>query len=404
MVAANGQPIDARTHIVNDQEWRARNRANDRLTDEAPRQSAFNQVGPTCFGPMIRGEPYPVGFKGPRDIEKYDTHIDPMVWINSHTMAMGILGYSELLAARYLPLMMDGVNRHWFNTLTPNSIDSWEEARAAFIQHFASAYTRSTTIEDLDHCVQGPRASTHQWVQSWQDMWTTSSGFSTDTTICCFRRCCRYEPLSAKLCRVSRDNISIAELFDIAQRYADEDPTVDSDDEYGQRRNRRPTHSDTRCGDYRFGGRSSNSKRRADGGHTELVGNADYEQRDPKSFRRDNRAPRDEQPQPKRFDARSLLDAPCIYHSREGKPSTHTTGNCFSLKQIEKARRAKESNNGNQYKDRTKDHDQHKEDGFGRSVGSLHTFTGVGDRRDRKVLTRAVAVNAVVLDVRRWLN
>ncbi|KAK1678370.1 hypothetical protein QYE76_039218, partial [Lolium multiflorum] len=77
MVAANGQPVDARTHIVNDQEWRARNRLNDRHADEAPRQSAFTRIGPACFGPMIRGEPYPVGFKGPRDIEKYDTHIDP---------------------------------------------------------------------------------------------------------------------------------------------------------------------------------------------------------------------------------------------------------------------------------------------------------------------------------------
>ncbi|KAK1692129.1 hypothetical protein QYE76_008826 [Lolium multiflorum] len=167
-------------------------------------------------------------------------------------MAMGIQGYSELLAARYLPLMMDGVNLHWFNTLTPNSIDSWEEARAAFIQHFASAYTRATTIEDLDRCIQGPRESTRRWVQRWQDMWTTSSGISTDTAIYCFRRCCRYEPLGAKLQRISRDNISIAELFDIAQRYADEDPTIDSDDEFGQRRNRRPIRTDTRRDDYRF--------------------------------------------------------------------------------------------------------------------------------------------------------
>ncbi|KAK1649498.1 hypothetical protein QYE76_067303 [Lolium multiflorum] len=331
MVAANGQAIDARTHILNDQEWRARNRANDRFVGKAPRQSAFNRVGPTCFGPMIRGEPYPVGFKGPRDIEKYDIHIDPTVWIDSYTMAMGILGYSELLAARYLPLMMDGVNRHWFNTLTPNNIDSWDEARAAFIQHFASAYTRATTIEDLDRCVLSIRAVQRQTLR-----------------------------------RVSRDNISIAELFDIALRYADEDPAVDSDDEYGQRRNRRPTHSDTRRGDYRFGGRSSGSKRRADDGHTELVANADYEQRDPKSFRRDNRAPREDRPQPKRFDARSLLDAPCIYHGRKGKPSNHTTGNCYSLKQIERARRAKEANGGNQPKDRAKDQDQNKEDGFGR--------------------------------------
>ncbi|KAK1643055.1 hypothetical protein QYE76_060860 [Lolium multiflorum] len=405
MVAANGQPVDARTHIVNDQEWRARNRLNDRHADEAPRQSAFTRIGPACFGPMIRGEPYPVGFKGPRDIEKYDTSIDPTVWIDSYAMAMGIQGHSELLAARYLPLMMDGVNRHWFNTLTVNSIDSWEEARAAFIQHFASAYTRATTIEDLDRCVQGPRESTRRWVQRWQDMWTTSSGISTDTAIYCFRRCCRYEPLSAKLRRVSRDNISISELFDIATRYADEDPTVDSDDEYGQRRNRRPAHTEPRRGDYRFAGRSNNGKRRGEGGHNELVATTDYEQREPKSFRRDTRPPREDRPQPKRFDARSLLDAPCIYHSKEGKPANHTTGNCYSLKQIERARRAKENDGGNQHKERAKDQDQHKGEGFGRSAGSLHTFTGVGDRRDRKVLARAVAVHAVILsDVPRWLN
>jgi hypothetical protein len=81
--------------------------------------------------------------------------------------------------------------------------------------------------------------------------------------------------------RVSRDNIFIAELFDIAQRYADEDPTVDSNDEYGQRRNRRPTHTDTRRGDYSFNARPSNGKRRADGSNAEFVPNADYEQRDP---------------------------------------------------------------------------------------------------------------------------
>ncbi|KAK1652091.1 hypothetical protein QYE76_069896 [Lolium multiflorum] len=355
MVAANGQAIDARTHILNDQQWRARSWANDRLADETPRQSAFTRVGPTCFGPMIRGEPYPVGFKGPRDIEKYDTHIDPTVWIDSYTMAMGILGYSELLAARYLPLMMDGVNRHWFNTLTPNSIDSWDEARAAFIQHFASAYTRATTIEDLDRS----RSSV-------ESAGTTSPSPSSSTSPC------------------------------VTPTKTPQSTTV--------RRNRRPTHSDNRRGDYRFSGRSSGGKRRADGGHTELVANADYEQRDPKSFRRDNRAPREDRPQPKRFDARSLLDAPCIYHSREGKPSNHTTGNCYSLKQIERARRAKEAHGGNQHKDRAKDQDQSKEDGFGRSAGSLHTFTGVGDRRDRKVLTRAVAVHAVSVDVPRWLN
>ncbi|KAK1663245.1 hypothetical protein QYE76_051404 [Lolium multiflorum] len=316
-------------------------------------------------------EPYPQGLKDPRDIEKYDTHIDPTVWIDSYTMAMGIQGYTELLATRYLPLMMDGLNRQWFNTLPPNNIDSWEEARAAFIQHAASAYTHATTIKDLDHSIQGPRESTRWWVQRWQDMWMTSSGISTDTTIYYFRWCCRYEPLGAKLRGHSRDIISMAELFNIAQRYADEDPTVDSDNEYGQQRNRRPHRSDTRRDNYRISTRPSNGKRRADSGNTVFVANTDYRQRDP---------------------------------NKDGKPSTYTTANCFSLKKIEKAHRAKQNNGGNQNKDRKKDQDQSKEDGFGRSIDSLHTFTGVGDCRDKKVLAHAVAVNAVVADVPRQLN
>ena len=39
-------------------------------------------------------------------------------------MVMGIAGQINLLAARYLPLMMDGANRQWINTLTPNNIES----------------------------------------------------------------------------------------------------------------------------------------------------------------------------------------------------------------------------------------------------------------------------------------
>jgi hypothetical protein len=30
------------------------------------------RVGPACFEPMIRGEEYPLNFKAPREIEKYN--------------------------------------------------------------------------------------------------------------------------------------------------------------------------------------------------------------------------------------------------------------------------------------------------------------------------------------------
>jgi hypothetical protein len=188
----------------------------------------------------------------------------------------------------------------------------------------------------------------------------------------------------------------MAELMDTTQRYADEDPTIDSDEEYGQRHNRCPVRSDGRRDDYRFSSsRPGGNKRHNDNGaHIEFVANASYGQRDPKYSRRDNRGPQEGRATGKRFDAQSLLDVPCVYHSKEGKPSTHTTTNCFSLKQIEMACRAKENCGGDQHKDRHKDQDKPKDDGF----------TWVGGRRDKKVRGRAVAVKAVVADVARWLN
>jgi hypothetical protein len=49
--------------------------------------------------------------------------------------------------------MMDGDTRQWVNSLKPNIIDSWEEMRAAFVNHFESSYSRNTSIEDLERCV-----------------------------------------------------------------------------------------------------------------------------------------------------------------------------------------------------------------------------------------------------------
>ena len=52
MIAANGQPIDARTHIINDQAWRARQEGDLRHTinnNRASRNGDPNQVRPSSF-------------------------------------------------------------------------------------------------------------------------------------------------------------------------------------------------------------------------------------------------------------------------------------------------------------------------------------------------------------------
>ena len=132
---------------------------------------------------------------------------------------------------------------------------------------------------------------------------------------------------------------------------------------------------------------------RGDGG-PDFVANAGYSQRDSKITRRDGGGYRGNAPT-KKFNANALLDVPCVYHNKDGKIANHTTADCYSLKEIEKARRAKAGNNGDQPKD------NNNPGGFGNDAGSLHVFTGLGNRREKKVLHRAVAVNAVAVDIPR---
>src|SRR4051812_45261860 len=108
--------------------------------------------------------------------------------------------------------------------------------RDALVRHFECSYTRATTIEDLERCIQGPRESTRSWVQRWQELWYNAVGIHPNTAIHCFKTSCRYEPQVAKLKRVYRTLDNKPDLLEIAKRYAEEDQNQETDDESGGQR------------------------------------------------------------------------------------------------------------------------------------------------------------------------
>ena len=55
-------------------------------------------VGPACFGPLIRGEPFTKGFTLPRDTPKYNDTVKPEDWLTDYTTAIGIAGGNRRLA------------------------------------------------------------------------------------------------------------------------------------------------------------------------------------------------------------------------------------------------------------------------------------------------------------------
>jgi hypothetical protein len=69
-------------------------------------------------------------------------------------MAMTIQNASEMIMARYMPLMMKDVARTWIQGLPTNSIHSWRDMRRVFIKNFEGTYRGLATDKDIENCVQ----------------------------------------------------------------------------------------------------------------------------------------------------------------------------------------------------------------------------------------------------------
>ena len=65
----------------------------------------------------------------------------------------------DLHAIKYLPLKLKGPARHWLNSLPADSIGSWEDLEAAFLDNFQGTYVR----HDLSHIIQQPDESARQF-------------------------------------------------------------------------------------------------------------------------------------------------------------------------------------------------------------------------------------------------
>ena len=91
-----------------------------------------------CHGlvPALRNQHLPKDFKGPRKVPNYTADLPPEAWIESYEMAMELLDVSEAACAKYFPLMLEGMTRTWLKGLPANSIGSWAELKARFIQNF----------------------------------------------------------------------------------------------------------------------------------------------------------------------------------------------------------------------------------------------------------------------------
>ena len=107
---------------------------------------------PLCFTDEVMDHQIPEGFK-PVNIESYDGTTDPAVWIEDYLLHIHMARGDDLHAIKYPPLKLKGPARHWLNSLPAESIGSWEDLEAAFLDNFQGTYVRPPDADDLSHII-----------------------------------------------------------------------------------------------------------------------------------------------------------------------------------------------------------------------------------------------------------
>ena len=109
--------------------------------------------------------------------------------------------------------MLEGTARTWLKGLPANSIGSWAELKARFIQNFKDTCKQPMSIVDLASCVQEEGESTTHWVRRVSTILHSSDHINADSAVLMLKNNCRFLPLKQKLGRLKRHCNDMGELI-----------------------------------------------------------------------------------------------------------------------------------------------------------------------------------------------
>jgi hypothetical protein len=146
-------------------------------TDCSDRFPAFS----ACFSSYK----YPEGFK-PIGITKYDGKQAPQQWLCCYSTTIEVAGGSNITKVIYFPMALDPALLTWLESLSSNSIDSWERLKKVFIDNFQGAIARAGTRQDLAQCKQERNELLRSYTRRFFDVRATIANISEDDIIDCF--------------------------------------------------------------------------------------------------------------------------------------------------------------------------------------------------------------------------
>jgi hypothetical protein len=138
-----------------------------------------------AFPARFRSYKYPEGFK-PIGITKYDGKQAPQQWLCCYSTTIEVAGGSNITKVVYFLMALDPTPLTWLESLSNNSINSWEWLKKVFIDNFQGAITRVGTRHNLAQCKQERNELLQSYRRHFFDVRATIVNISEEDIIDCF--------------------------------------------------------------------------------------------------------------------------------------------------------------------------------------------------------------------------
>ena len=119
-----------------------------RMLDETDRFRAFSQ--------NINYAEYPRGFNPAnlQNLQKYNGKQDRRQWLRMYSTAIEVAGGTNSTKVIYFPMALELAPLTWLEGLKRDTIHSWEDLKALFIDNFQGSIHHPATRHDLRLCKQ----------------------------------------------------------------------------------------------------------------------------------------------------------------------------------------------------------------------------------------------------------
>src|SRR5881394_272112 len=123
--------------------------------------------------------------------------------------------------ANYLPVVLSPTMQDWLTELPANSINSWGDLCARFIDNFQRTFTKPGVEWDLYQITQKKDVSLWEFIRRFIKKKNSIANVSDAVVMATFRKGVKDPDLLKKMSR--KPPRMVKELFDMANRYADQE-------------------------------------------------------------------------------------------------------------------------------------------------------------------------------------